>query len=130
MILGQILKQAVGHQRHGRDFLLFNIGALNRDAVGLSLDGQRLLGLLDGDAVDDSAIFHLEDRHAEVGGDRRARIQNVLQQVIEIPPVAAGQVRAGGLAATEQNVTVRAALREQRSPFAELRRLQAIGRQR
>ena len=99
------------HQRQLGEFSFFDVGLSDDDRVVDRAECHCAVGLLLNETLDDSAVVQREDRHAIVLADNGRWIEDVLQDVIEVRAIGAGDVGADLASFAEQDVTGRARLR-------------------
>jgi hypothetical protein len=92
--------------------VLVDVGLGKDDRLVLRHQRQRIGRLLLLDAGDDAAIERADDQRLILLGHHGAGVDDVRQQVIEVGPVAAGDVGADLAAGAEQRVALLAGLGE------------------
>ena len=91
----QTLTTVAGGGVHQR--LLMNSGdlaALERERFSHRFQRQRAVGFGRDDAVEHASVFEINDGHTKVGSHNGARVDDILQQIIEVVAARAGKVRA------------------------------------
>ena len=106
MIRLQRLQDAFGHRRERRELDFVDFAAHQREFFFGRLQDDALVVLAGDQAVENAAVGHAEDRHAEVFVHDGAGVDDVVEQIVEIVAAGAGEVGGDRAAGAEEAMAV------------------------
>ena len=89
---GEAVEEAFGHHREGRFLAGFDVGDGNDERLVGGLDGERLRSFFGDDALDDAAVGEAEDVDFVFAGDDAAGVEDVVEDVVEVVSLGAGEL--------------------------------------
>src|SRR5262249_25050878 len=109
----EVREEFFGHERELRFFDLLDLVTRHEGLLALRVDDRERLGCrIDDESRQHATVPQLNEKARVFLADRRARIDDVLHQDVQVAPLGSGQVRTDRTSLAEERVTAPAALRE------------------
>ena len=113
LVGGQAVEEAFGHHREGGFFPGFNVALRDADQLAGRLDGDDVRCFLGDHALNDAAVGEAEDVGFLLARDEAAAIDDVIENVVEVRALRAGELGGQFTAVVEQLVAARARFRKE-----------------
>ena len=115
-----LFEQSVGHEREFREFALFDFVFGDDDQIVDGFECQCAIGFFGDQSREDPSIVELQEGHLVVFADDRVGSNEVFENVVQVCPVRACQIRTDFLSFAEELMACHAVFIEQQAALAQI----------